>query len=277
MNLYNKLGLGSVQFGLSYGITNKKGKTHEEEVRGILKKAFDNGVTVIDTASAYGNAEEVLGKNELQNFKIVSKFMPTEGKESLRSQLNVSLRKLRVPTLYAYLAHRPVELHKNLHQWNELKSVKETGMVEKIGFSLNEPLELEMLMDKGLIPDLVQVPYNYCDRRFEQWIKALKETGCEIHTRSAFLQGLFFADPNSLSEFFSDVKPIIISLHDSVKELSGSLLKYVLEKPFIDKVIVGVEDSNQLEQNIRSLKLAEALPDLKEQLPDRILMPSLWP
>ena len=83
----------------------------------------------------------------------------------------------------------------------------------------------------------------------------LKAEGCEIHTRSAFLQGLFFADVNKLSLFFDEVKPILSYLHKTYKDsLQGVLLNYVLQQDFIDVVIMGVEDAAQLEANIKSLE-----------------------
>jgi aryl-alcohol dehydrogenase-like predicted oxidoreductase len=186
---------------------------------------------VLDSASAYGNAEEVLGKNELSHFKLVSKFLPPSEGENVENQLKQSLENLRLDHLYGYLAHRPLEVLIHPEQWEELQDFKAEGIVKKIGFSLNEPEELEKLLEKGYVPDLVQVPYNYFDRRFETAIKELKEEGCEIHTRSAFLQGLFFMDPNELPDYFAEVKPLLRQLQE-IELLNGALLKFVLEKTF---------------------------------------------
>jgi len=274
--LSGKLGLGTVQFGLSYGISNKKGQTSKQEVIKILSSAKNNGIEMLDSASAYGNAEEVLGKNNLSGFKVVSKFLPPSEDENVGNQLKQSLKNLRLDNIYGYLAHRPMELLSHPGQWEEMQRFKTEGTVKKIGFSLNEPEELEKLLEKGFVPDLVQVPYNYFDRRFEAAIIELKDKGCEIHTRSAFLQGLFFMDPSKLQEYFDEVKPVLIQLQE-IKLLNGALLKFVLEKPFIDKVITGVENEAQLLQNIESIEKAPSLPELKETISDNILIPSRWP
>jgi aryl-alcohol dehydrogenase-like predicted oxidoreductase len=275
MKVSGKLGLGTVQFGLSYGISNKKGKTSKEEVEKILSSAHKNGIELLDSASAYGDAEEVLGGNNLSNFKVVSKFLPPSEGQKVINQLRKSLQNLGLNQIYGYLAHRPMELLNHPEQWKELKRFKAEGTVKKIGFSLNEPEELEKLLEKGYEPDLIQVPYNFFDRRFESGIKNLKEQGCEIHTRSAFLQGLFFMDPNELNEYFDEVKPLLKQIQE-LEPLSGALLKFVLEKPFIDKVISGVEDEAQLLQNIESVEKAPSLPELKGTISDNILIPSRW-
>lgn len=277
-NSVQKIGLGTAQFGLNYGISNIQGQTSPTEVRKILENAREHKITVIDTASAYGDAEKVLGQHDLSTFKVVSKFLPPEESEKVSDQLEQSINNLGLNTLYGYLAHRPVHLAENLFLWEELQSLKAEGFVEKIGFSLNTPQELENLLQKRIVPDLVQVPFNYFDRRFQDLIISLKENGCEIHSRSVFLQGLFFMDIHRLDDYFNELIPLIISLQKRQKKyLPGALLNFVLKKPFIDTVVLGVENNNQLLQNIDSVTTAGELPELKTSISESILIPSNWP
>ena len=275
MEISEKLGLGTVQFGLYYGISNKSGQTTSNEVTEILKTAEFHKIEILDSASAYGNSEEVLGNNDLSTFKMISKFMPSEI-VTISEQLDSTLSKLGLNSLYGYLAHRPLSILAEPSQWDDLQELKNKKKVTKIGFSLNEPQELEQLFEKGFYPDLVQVPYNYFDRRFENAIKELKKEGCEIHTRSTFLQGLFFMDPRRLDDFFDEVKQPISQLQNNLA-LNGALLKFVLEQPFIDKIIIGVENNKQLVENIKSLELTSPLPELQHKINDNILIPSRWP
>lgn len=278
MNLNSKIGLGSVQFGIPYGVSNNHGQTTSEEVTEILNYANKSEIKFIDTASAYGNAEEVLGFNDLNNFKIISKFMPQEENNSISFQLKTSLEKLNVDSLYGYLAHRPVSLLDNQKQWEELLVLKQENKVRKIGFSLNEPKELDLLLDNGMIPDLIQVPYNYFDNRFKDILIDLKSKGCEIHTRSAFLQGLFFSDIQKLPLFFDEVKENITELQINLSDnLSGALLKYVLSLDFVDVVIMGVENEKQLKSNLININTAHHLPPNDFNFSDSVLMPSNWP
>lgn len=275
--LNHKLGLGTVQFGLPYGISNTSGQTSAEEVGRILQTALEHGITVLDTASAYGNAEMVVGKNDLSSFRIVSKYITASSGKSMEEQLQQSLSDLQVKSLYGYLAHRPAEILNDTAQWKILKEFQQKELVQKIGFSLNSTEELEALLNKNFIPDLIQVPYNYIDNRFENLMIALKEKGCEVHTRSAFLQGLFFKDTNTLPSFFDVVKPLIKRVQQQTKNISGALLHFVAAKPFIDTIIVGVENAQQLLINTRDLKLGIELEKNTTDIPEQILVPANWP
>lgn len=278
MSITSKIGLGSVQFGIPYGVSNTKGQTSKEEVNAILNLAIKNNIKLIDTASAYGNAEEVLGSFDLSSFDVVSKFIPSTEQETLENQFELSLQKLNLTSLYGYLAHRPLDLIKNPNQWEILQKLKQDGKIKKIGFSLNSPFEIESLVSKNFVPDLVQVPYNYLDNRFKEVLIHLKREGCEIHTRSSYLQGLFFMNTLMLNSFFDEVKPIIKSLQEGYDEsLSGVLLKYVLDLSFIDKVIIGIENSNQLQSNLNNIKTASSLKEEFFNISELILMPSNWP
>jgi aryl-alcohol dehydrogenase-like predicted oxidoreductase len=278
MSIYNKIGLGSVQFGMSYGVSNYSGQTSSKEVTKILNHASELGITVIDTAIVYGNAEKVLGSNDLNKFKIISKFMPSKGNDTIETQLTKSLSDLNIESLYGYLAHRPISLVDNPNDWEELLILKQKKRIYKIGFSLNEPYELALLIQKGMIPDLIQVPYSYFDNRFKEILKDLKSKGCEIHTRSTFLQGLFFSDVKKLSSFFDDVKQSISNLQTNfTNNLSSVLLKYVLSLDFIDVVIMGVVNKEQLINNLHDINMAPILDSLNTKFPDSIIMPSNWP
>ncbi len=275
--LNHKIGLGTVQFGVPYGISNTAGQTKPEEVNKILQYAIANGITVLDTASAYGNAEEVLGENDLSQFNIISKYITPSAGKSIGEQLQNTLAHLQVKNLYGYLAHRPVEILEDATQWKILKDFQQRGLVTKIGFSLNTAGELKALLDKNFIPDLIQVPFNYLDNRFEDLMKRLKNKGCEIHTRSAFLQGLFFRDTNTLPAFFDTIKPVIKKVQAQTKNLSGALIRFAATKPFIDKVIIGVENMQQLQNNISDLNIEFELAKNNSKIPEEILMPVHWP
>lgn len=278
MTLSSKIGLGSVQFGIPYGVSNQTGQTAPEEVSRILDCASRHGISYIDTASAYGTSEEVLGRNDLGRFRIVTKFMPQEGNNNLSAQLEQSLSRLNIGSVYGYLAHRPLDVHEHPAQWDELLKLKSEGKVQKIGFSLNKPEELELLTEDGMFPDLVQVPFNYFDHRFKKQLVDLKARGCEVHTRSAFLQGLFFMEQDQLPVFFDDVKDEIRSLQQTYRnELSSALLKYVLSQDFIDVAVMGVENEAQLKANLSSIASSPLLPERNFEFSESLMMPGNWP
>lgn len=275
-DLTEKIGLGTVQFGTDYGISNRAGKVSLEQVSNILDVFKTNGGRILDTASAYGLAEEVLGRFELSDFEVVSKWMPPAEGESLQELLDESLSKLKIKNLYGYLAHRPQYVFENPDIWQKVLQMKREGWVKKIGVSLNKPEEFTELEKIGIVPDLVQVPYNYFDRRFEEVCRDFKRKGGEVHTRSAFLQGLFFIPPEQLSPDFDEVKPFISSLQDAYSNLAGELLGFSLRNPWADSVIVGVENAEQLALNFKSQKTVIGLPPFDNSFSESILNPSKW-
>lgn len=263
-----------MQFGLPYGIANRTGQPDKNTVKSVLELACYNDISVLDTASAYGTAELVLGEIGTDGFQIVSKYMPPESNVSIEEQLHNTLEILKHDSLYGYLSHRPQNLLKHPEQWEVLTEQKEAGFIRKIGYSLNEPSELDQLLEAGIIPDLVQVPVNYFDRRFVPYFETLKSHGTEIHARSAYLQGLFFL--RDFPERFIPVAQTVRNLQTSIKYLPAALLAHVMSYSSIDKVIIGVQNPAQLTDVLNSLDSAETLPAFDQQLPDDILMPSKW-
>lgn len=271
-----KIGLGSVQFGIPYGISNTGGKTSMEEVERILDLAFKHQINVIDTASAYGTAEKVLGDFHKNRFHIISKFMPSQKFGSIKSQLDKSLFSLKVNNLYGYMAHRPTLLEEK--DLKELEDLKEKNKINKIGVSLNSPEEFKRLKLLDFIPDIIQVPFNYFDNRFCDLMVELKSLGCEIHTRSTFLQGLFFINPDILPSFFNDLKEDIKILQTTCgNKLEIALLRFVLKQDFIDKVIIGVESEEQLQKNLKITTTEVNLKHTGKKYPQNVLMPVNWP
>ena len=274
----SKIVLGTVQFGLHYGV-NSAGRPSEEAVKGILAEAAKGGITALDTSSAYGNSEEILGKCATpdEGFKIVSKY--SKGETSVAEMFNGSLRRLKVKQLYGYLLHH-FEVYKNNPKvWDEFIALKESRKVQKIGFSLYTPEELQFILDHNSPFNLIQVPFNIFDKKFLPYMKELHEKGVEIHVRSTFLQGLFFKDREALPEKLKPMKKYLLQLDEFSKKsglsISEIALNYNLQNPYIDGVLIGVDNVSQLQTNLASVKdiPIDIEIDVKEQ---ELLNPVNW-
>ena len=252
-----KLVLGTVQFGLQYGV-NSAGRPSEDAVKGILAEAAKGGIDKLDTSSAYGNSEEILGecKTPEEGFKIVSKY--PKGETPIGEMFNSSLNRLKVDKLYGYLLHH-FEVYKNNPKvWDESVALKESGKVQKIGFSLYTPEELQFILDNKSPFDLIQVPFNIFDKKFLPLMKEVHEKGVEIHVRSTFLQGLFFKDRETIPEKLKPMKKYLLQLDEFSKQsglsISEIALNYNLQNPYIDGVLIGVDNVEQLKMNLASVK-----------------------
>lgn len=273
----SKLVLGTVQFGLQYGI-NSAGRPDVEMVKKILQTAANNGINTLDTSSAYGNSEKILGESFGGNsFKIVSKY--PKGIESVEVKFENSLDHLRIKQLYGYLLHHFEVYRNNPSVWEDLLKLKEDGKVRKIGFSLYTPEELELILNNGVRFDLLQFPYNIFDRKFEPYLKELHDKGVEIHVRSTFLQGLFFKDRDNLPEKLQPMKRYLLELDAYAKETGLSIselaLNYNFQNPYLDGILIGVDNVQQLLTNIHSIKETKVDLDIevKEQ---ELLNPVNW-
>lgn len=249
----SKLVLGTVQFGCKYGINNAEGQVSQKEVNIILHHAKENGINVLDTSAAYGNSESVLGKSGISNkFKIVSKYPRCN--KSPREILESSLENLRIDQLYGYLIHHFDYFIEKPKIWEEIETLKIERKMEKIGFSLYSPDQLEYLFDNNISFDILQFPYNIFDRQFEPYFPELKKRGVEIHTRSVFLQGLFFKDVNTFPEKLLPLKPYVESLQQYCRinniDIAELVLGYSINKDEIQGVLIGIDNCNQLDNNI---------------------------
>ncbi len=253
-----KIALGTVQFGLDYGVANEVGQVDQYEAKRILCLAEENGVDVLDTAIAYGASEEVLGKACVDGFRIVTKLPTLSADQSnidrwVRNQVKASLRRLGQKKLYGLLLHRSEDLSgsKGEQLIKALADLKNDDVVQKIGVSIYSPDELEVIYKKMKI-DLVQAPLNVVDRRLQSsgWLDRLKDDGVEIHTRSAFLQGLLLMEQIKIPQKFSRWSSLWDQWHQHLKRSGISALAASLAYPIsldrVDRVIVGVDSAEQL-------------------------------
>ena len=258
----SKIALGTAQFGLPYGISNVNGQVERAEINQIFKQARTAGITMLDTAIAYGNSEENIGATDSEGFEVVTKLPPLTGAETsvsqwVRSQIENSLIKLKRSSVYGLLLHNPADLLGDYGDelYASLALLKEEGLVKKIGISIYTPTELDSLIPTYM-PDIVQAPLNVFDRLLETsgWLSRLSKMNVEVHVRSVFLQGLLIQKPNERpanfekwNQEFANFDSWIESRH--VSPLTACL-GHVLSYPEISKVLVGVTSTNELAEII---------------------------
>ena len=284
-----KLALGTVQFGLNYGIANRQGQVTINEVRAILNHASVHGIDTLDTAIAYGDSEQRLGEIGVENWRVVSKLsaVPDDCRDMpqwIEDAVKESLQRLKVKSLYGLLLHRPLQLlEKNGDKlYHALQQLKHDGLVQRIGVSIYDPAELDVLCSRyGL--DIVQAPFNILDRRLIDtgWLSRLAEQGTELHVRSVFLQGLLLMTPSERPKKFVRWASLW-ARWDEWLEHAGLIplqacLRYALSFSEIDKVIIGVDNLKQLNEILQAAKCpTPQIPDIfKTDDPD-LLNPARW-
>lgn len=291
--------LGTVQFGMKYGINNTLGQPSEEDVFEMLDTAIENGIRVIDTARAYGTAEVILGRyfvsrKNTGSVKIISKLRPNVIEENeadiygtVRRECEETLDRLHVEQLNGYLLHTPEYIYQP-EVVEALRTLKEEKLVEHIGVSIYELSEgYAALRTEGI--DYVQLPYSVLDQRGiqEGFIREAKRAGVTVFTRSAFLQGLFMMEKESIPKHLNYVIPYMEKFEKILNKYSvnkvDALIQFVRQEREIDYLVFGVDIKEQLLQDIgvyqgRSIP-KELIGELKETFVDiekSVIFPSLW-
>tara|TARA_R100001129_G_scaffold186664_1_gene180112 strand:+ start:11777 stop:12640 length:864 start_codon:yes stop_codon:yes gene_type:complete len=284
-----KLALGSAQFGVDYGVSNRFGRVAPEMVQRVLSLAAELGIGTLDTAAAYGKCESILGANNLQPFNIVSKVIPRDrfkepARKWIRNSISESLSNLNVSSLYALLLHRADDLLGDDAEivYRELLSLKYEGFVKKVGVSVYTPEEVDKIFSRFKL-DIVQAPMNIIDRRMQLsgCLERLKQAGVEVHIRSAFLQGLLLMEPNQRPSYFSPWQGVLSNFDQWVKDNKLSkveaCLGFLNSQNAIDRIVVGVQNTTQLHELALSASLAKIeIPEYISSSDNYLINPALW-
>jgi aryl-alcohol dehydrogenase-like predicted oxidoreductase len=273
-----KLGLGTVQFGQAYGVSNVHGKVSPDAARAILRRASEGGITVLDTAANYGEAEQILGQFDTSAFRVITKTIGVKnGVDAVMAQARRSAQNLNADTL---LVHAAGDLA-NDELWPALQSLKADGIFRRIGISVyaaDNPAALAARFQ----PDVMQLPLSLLDQRLlkDGTLARLKALGIEVHARSIFLQGLLFLEklPAKLAHAAPQLAAVKSAIRAAGSTPLAAALGFALSRPEISVAPVGVTSLTELEEILGAATLD--LPTLEwdalaldEEL---LLTPSLW-
>lgn len=291
-----KLALGTVQFGLPYGVANTSGQPAEVEVAEILRHAAGAGVEVLDTACLYGDSETVLGRclPADHRFKIVTKtpkFAGLDGHSAaiaLRAAFAESCQHLRSPRLYGLLVHDANDLLGTCGDalWQAMQELQAEKRVLRVGASVYNGSQIDALLERYPI-DLVQLPLSILDQRLihSGHLDRLAERNIEVHVRSAFLQGALLMSPDSLPSHLAGLRPCLEQISARAAGLGISTLqaalRFVSGLKQVAAVVCGVDSLAQFDQLAAALANPEASLSVEDAAacvcPDsQLLDPSQW-
>lgn len=293
----SQLMLGTAQFGYEYGINNRSGQPSFDEVCAILQAAYEGGVNCLDTAPAYGDSEEVLGR-ALQETRltgkmvVVSKALRTVREEACADEIAIdvekavteSLKRLQLDVLPICLVHNET----NFSHVEALYRLKEKGLIHHIGASVLQPEGAREVIHSEQAEALL-LATNILDRRYSHRgiLRDAKTSGIAVFARSVYQQGLILMEPTDVPSDLQAVLPALNELHEvatsesiSIEELA---LRYVLGLEGVSCVVIGVERTQQLRENLEifahgpiSTSLQKHLSTLPLNLPSVIFEPWRW-
>lgn len=255
----------------------------------ILDLASDFNINVIDTARSYGESENAIGSIKKRNFNLITK-LPRIPKniQDIEEWINLSvyrsLKNLNCNQIYGLLLHYPNQLleENGSKIYESLIKLKKNRIVNKIGISIYEPNQLDKILQQFYF-DIVQSPLNIFDRRIinSGWLTKLKDRNIKLHIRSIFLQGLLIMNKSDRDLKFTKWKDLWSSwdewiLKNNISPVSACL-NFALQTEYVDKVIIGFENQQQLKEIIGSITNKTInVPDWSHLVDDKLLNPSLW-
>jgi aryl-alcohol dehydrogenase-like predicted oxidoreductase len=293
----SRLALGTVQFGLAYGLAAGHQQVSSAEVEQILTDARQAGIALLDTAASYGESESVIGASKAsRSFQVISKTLPirqpvlSEGYlDQIRAAFDQSLAKLGRIRLEGLLVHDAQDL---LAQggdklWNWMDGLKRQGLVSRIGLSVYDS-PTALLLAARYNFDIVQIPFNLFDQRIVQdgFLDFCRNHSIAVHARSIFLQGVALMQADVLPADLSGLRPNLQRLADLVHITQRSALDLALacvaQRPEIEQIVVGVHHPSQLAQLVRAWQRLDELMtvtiewDTFHCADHRLVDPRLW-
>jgi spore coat polysaccharide biosynthesis protein SpsF len=298
-----KFVLGTAQLGMDYGRVNQTGRPSRGAAITMLRHAIEHGVTFLDTARAYGEAEWVIGEALAESWRsrttVITKLdlsgvdeaaVASDVRARVDASIDESCCALRTKKLDTLLLHNWA--HHDLCRgaaWLRLREHQAAGKISKLGASVYRPEEaLAALADPAM--QHLQIPTNILDRRWKPLEQAFAQRpDVIVHARSALLQGILAHPavrwPMVLGFDAEGCVRKLRALADKFDRygVADLCLAYVRSLPGITGVVVGCETIDQLEQNIelfaRPMLSPEMIQELEDALcgaPEELLNPGKW-
>lgn len=296
----SRLMLGTVQFGLPYGVANRTGQPDYRDVVAIVEAALVGGINCFDTAAAYGTSEEVLGR-VLQELGVTEQVVavtkvqaltpaeladPVLASSTIVQSVERSRQRLRMDCLPIVLFHREADAA----FIDVLADLQARNRLRHFGVSCdNRPGAAAKLVAAGRVSAL-QLPANLLDQRHERSgvFEAAASKGVAIFIRSVYLQGLLAIPEASFPATLRDIIPVRKALKaiaaDAGMPLLELALRYMLAQPEVTSILTGVETVQQVNDNLDMFSrgplpenILEAIHLAVPELSETLITPSLWP
>jgi aryl-alcohol dehydrogenase-like predicted oxidoreductase len=269
----NRLGFGSWQLGN----TEFWGYMAMEDGVELVKHAIKSGINFFDTAPGYasGMSETIIGEAIQECRKdivINSKFGHTADGEtdfsvfSLRKQITESLERLQTDYLDSLLLHNPgfdILEGKTLHV-QELKKLKEEGLIKAFGVSIDTYEEFETVLN-NLEVDVIEILFNVFFQDVSSLFEKAHQKGISLIAKVPLDSGWLTGKYDELSEFegirmrwddetIERRAQLTRKLKDitQAEDLTKYAIAFILSYKEITAVIPGIKNLEQLEDHIKN-------------------------
>ena len=281
---FSAMTLGTVQLGMNYGIANQDGKPSEEKSFSILQSALEGGITALDTARAYGDSEQVIGRflkqYNGQTPAIVTKIpklqgsSPKELEQFVTNSIETSLDNLGVNKVDAVMLHGAADptIHGQACA-NAVKALLDHGYTDRVGVSVYTAEDIDGMLRYDIF-SVTQVPMSIFDQRLIAGgsVARLKQRDYTVFVRSVFLQGLFFLNPDEMTDpiLLEHAAPKIRLLREiaaaegmTVEQLA---IAFMRDLAGVTSLVLGADTPQQVRANIAAFETPPLDPAVSARL-----------
>tara|TARA_B100002019_G_scaffold293430_1_gene320984 strand:- start:3717 stop:4544 length:828 start_codon:yes stop_codon:yes gene_type:complete len=250
--MLNKIILGTAGLVKDYSSTNLT----VDSFLSIWVDSVKHNIKYIDTAFAYDKNNTLLDKLPIQMSNVNTKI-ELSGEQNYEEQLTNFFDLYGYPLNILYVHDFTLENFKYfVKNLDYLTFLRECGYIKKLGVSIYTIEELDLLMRKPDFYiseiDVIQIPYNIFDRRFEPHLDKIKSLGKEVHVRSIFLRGSLFNSTLSPSKVKNKIDDFNEKLNNQKLSLINHSIKFISSNKNIDYIILGINSHEEWSDLINS-------------------------
>lgn len=223
----NRLGFGGIPIQ----------RVSKEQSIEFIQKVKLSGINFIDTARGYSISEEYIGeaiKNNKYDFYVATKSMARDY-ESMKNDIETSLKNLQREYIDLYQFHNIQigdfdKVMSNDGAYRALKEAKEQGKIKHIGATTHSLESFDKILEMGIeYFETIQFPFNIVESQGMEHLKKAHEAG----------MGTIIMKP----------------LAGGAIENSDIAIKYVLSMQYVDVIIPGMAELEELESNVNSANM----------------------
>ncbi|MBF0198793.1 MAG: aldo/keto reductase [Planctomycetes bacterium] len=288
--------LGTAQLGINYGITNTSNIPTQISANKLIAAAWNLGIRQFDTAQAYPNSENFLGKaidqiEHQQEAKVVTKIHPnlqSATSDNVFNSIKSSLKSLQAKSVWGCMLHN----HDMLDYWDKalgsgLRKAKDLGLLQNLGVSVYTAKQAHRALDHEGI-SIIQVPSNAWDHSMIDAgvFQKAKELNKIIFVRSLYLQGILLSPPELVKSKLPQAYKLSLIWHQFLLTHKLSAHSFALQfgKSLKSPLVIGSDSTEQLAETVNTYKHMTLQQSLIEEwkgicqplVTESIINPTMW-
>ncbi len=262
------LGLGTATFLSGYGLGSSEVGGGERE--SLIRTAVAKGVVYVDTAVAYGDAEnslgELVGLLSARGVRVCTKLVLSD----LLGGLDSSLKRLGCALVDTVLLHsaKQAELVDGsvLRAFAEMRKNRQVAHTGASTYGVEDAI---VAMEQPWC-DVLQVEHSILNPSVVKAVVPLLRPGKELVVRSALCKGLLTERRRCLPTSFSRIVAVVERLEGVAREWGYTLpelaIRFALDTSGVNVVLVGVSNERELEMALRARDREPLSPEQMEVL-----------